>query len=68
MTGIVKSKASFPVPCTTCHWHIARVAHTLLFLVLERLNGFGLERLCSAQNDDSNIIRSIAICFVPLGT
>ena len=41
---------------------------TLLLLVLERLNGFGPERLCSAQNEDSKIMRSIAICFVRLGT
>ena len=45
---------------------MARV-FTLLLLVLERLNRFGPDRLCSAWNDDSNIRRSITICFVPLG-
>ena len=39
-----------------------------LLLVLERLNGFGPDRLSSARNDDSNIMRSIAKCFVPRGT
>ena len=37
-------------------------------LVLERLNGFGPDRFCSARNDDINIMRSNAICCVILGT
>ena len=54
---------------TMCHVPLARGTYfTLLLLVLEWMNGFGPDRLCSARNNDSNIIRSIAICFVPLGT
>ena len=49
-----------------CHRHMARVL-ILLLLVLERQNGFEPDRLFSARNDDSNIMRSIAICFVPIG-
>ena len=61
--NIAKSIASFSVPCATCLWHITR-AFTLLLPVIERLNGFGLDRLCSAQNDDRKIMRSIALNFM----
>ena len=59
--NIAKLIVSYPVPRAI---DMARVL-TLLFLVLERLNGFRLDRFCSARTDDSNIMRSIAICFLP---
>ena len=61
--NIAMSIASYSVPRATYDWHVARVL-SLLLLVLERLNGYGPDRLYSARNYGSNMMWSIAICFV----
>ena len=55
------------VPPTTYHWHVGRV-RTLLLRVLEQLNGFVLDRFCSAWTDERNIIWLIAIWIKRRGT